>query len=199
MKKPQKSLKKRKSRASRTGRVRRQEGRLKRKLWEDVKKSFQTEDDKLKRIFVSDTKGEEVKMTLPYMEEEEVKMTLPYMEGTMVGEEISLENQGVPTKSGDTTFRGFILNYLVSNGMFDSQAEAVFQECVKGMPEMAGRWNEAIKNYPGTIKSIILFSVNLYASNWIRENKPQAWYRPMFDEEYRKQVCLAPNHFGLKC
>lgn len=51
----------------------------------------------------------------------------------------------------------FVKNYLCARGMFESQADEVF-ELIKNAPEntcLADRWNEPLSNYPERIKAIL--------------------------------------------
>ena len=80
------------------------------------------------------------------------------------------------------TLKESVLEFLVSNGMFPEQAEQVF-DLVKSAPEndaMLARWNDQQDAYPDVIMKMALLSAKEKAVEWIDENLPRAWYRPMF-------------------
>lgn len=73
---------------------------------------------------------------------------------------------------------------LVDRGMFDSQAEQVLAIAIPKMEEvMPGRitWERPSEEYPDQIYTLLWMQVKGIAKEWIAENKPEAWYRPMFD------------------
>lgn len=74
---------------------------------------------------------------------------------------------------------------LIQRGMFESQAESVME---KAIPELNSivkdyniRFDSSSSEYPEVIYSILFMSVKKVALEWIEENVPMAWYKPMFE------------------
>lgn len=80
------------------------------------------------------------------------------------------------------TFKEKVKEHLVASGMFDSQAEAVFQEMKASDNVMLGRWDDDVSEYPGVMLNVILVSVRRYALEWIDKNIPQAWFRGCLED-----------------
>ena len=80
------------------------------------------------------------------------------------------------------TIKEFVISECVSRGMFEDQAEEVFQKLFKVHPEMEGRWDEPIEAYPKTMLASIRVSVVSEGKKWIEKNVPQAFYRKLFDQ-----------------
>jgi len=81
------------------------------------------------------------------------------------------------------TLKQAVIDHLVSNGMFEADAATIFA-AMADSPEnepMLGRWNEDSKNYPPAITGMAIVSAKTHALSWIEVNKPNAWYRPMFE------------------
>lgn len=81
-------------------------------------------------------------------------------------------------------FYDFFINELVQRGMFDNQAKSVMDKVMANNPHMEGRWSEKTTGYPENLTNIIWLSVEQEALEFIKENCPQAWFRPMFDREH---------------
>jgi hypothetical protein len=81
------------------------------------------------------------------------------------------------------TFRQFVLNYLTERGMFPADAEKVFAMCEQseGMEEMRGRWTDNTEECPPSFLAVIALGVNDIATQYIDENMPRVWFRPMFE------------------
>jgi len=81
------------------------------------------------------------------------------------------------------TLKQKCLAYLVSNGMFDNDAEKVFELFIQqdSQESMKSRWNEDAANYPPSILNLSLMSLKRFALEWINENQPLAWYKAMFE------------------
>lgn len=80
------------------------------------------------------------------------------------------------------TIENYLLAMLQERGMFESQAQAVL-DMVKTAPEnqaMQGRWSESTDAYPEIIIKMMWISTKDKALEWIDQNLPRAWYRPMF-------------------
>ena len=65
--------------------------------------------------------------------------------------------------------------------MFDSDAEAIFPLIIED--SVFDRWLEDVNGYPEMIRSVLWLSAKRVALEWITENKPEAFYRPLFEEE----------------
>lgn len=82
------------------------------------------------------------------------------------------------------TFKAKAIQLMVNNGMFESDAAKVFEQ-VEADPAndaMKGRWNDDVNGYPPQMVNILWLSVKRNAAEWIATNQPQAWYRPMFED-----------------
>lgn len=80
------------------------------------------------------------------------------------------------------TTRQRCLAILTNKGMFDREAEAVL---AKAMPkiEVGGyqmTWERPASEYPDALYAVIGMILNNTALEWIDENCPMAWYRPLF-------------------
>lgn len=81
------------------------------------------------------------------------------------------------------TFKQKIVELLIERGLFDDWALEVF-ELVKKAPEneaMLNHWDDDISDYPKIMINIAWISTRRHALTWIDANKPQAWFRSMFD------------------
>ncbi len=80
------------------------------------------------------------------------------------------------------TVQEYMINRLVQNGMFDTQATKVI-EMVKAKNEGFDFWGKEAEGYPDQLLSVVWFTVKRNALEWIDENLPRAWFRPMFVTE----------------
>lgn len=72
---------------------------------------------------------------------------------------------------------------LVENGMFDEWADAVIarlKEDVVGAT-MRGRWGDSVEGYPVQLLTGLWLSTKRIALEWLNENHPQAWFKPVFE------------------
>lgn len=71
---------------------------------------------------------------------------------------------------------------LIDNGMFDSQAKEVMDLAMKNQELSLDKiqWTSDESGYPKTLMSTVWLSISLIALDWIDENLPKAWFRPMF-------------------
>jgi hypothetical protein len=79
------------------------------------------------------------------------------------------------------TIEKYLLEYLIASGMFEIQAKQVIELARAGSPYMTGRWNDIVKGYPDIFMGTMKVVINRYALEWIDNNLPAAWYRPMFE------------------
>jgi len=80
------------------------------------------------------------------------------------------------------TFEETLQGMLEGCGMFDNHAAEVIER-VKADPvnvAMVGRWQDDADGYSDMIFTMMWQSAKEHALAWIDENKPMAWYRPMF-------------------
>ena len=78
------------------------------------------------------------------------------------------------------TFRDILLSYLRDNGLSDNQSSKVFIKVYKTMDDMIGRWDDDVEGYPPIMQNLVLLSTKRVAYEWINENIPMAWFKPMF-------------------
>ena len=84
------------------------------------------------------------------------------------------------------TFQEHIRLQLLANGLFESMVEEVMpiilnHENFKGT--MDTRWNENVDNYPEMMKGLNFMAVKPIVLEWLEENHPEAWFKPMFMNE----------------
>lgn len=90
-------------------------------------------------------------------------------------------------------FYNFFINQLTQRGVFEGQAKLIMDKVIANNPHMDGRWDELTINYPQQLTNIIWISVEQETLEFIKENCPQAWFRPIFDidhplrKEFEKQ------------
>ena len=73
-----------------------------------------------------------------------------------------------------------IKNMLEENGMCGKSADAVMNKAKEAIPDMKNRWGDDINDYPNPLVAVIWVTTKNIALEWIDENLPKAWYRPMF-------------------
>jgi hypothetical protein len=99
-----------------------------------------------------------------------------------------------------------MIELMVANGMFESQAKEVMQGIMKdhdfGGGSMVNRWDDNIDGYSDVMVHVIWTSVKDEALEWIELNAPQAWFKPMFFSIERRNSWLkeqdAPEHLVTK-
>jgi hypothetical protein len=83
------------------------------------------------------------------------------------------------------TVRDKFINMLVNNGMFEEQAKEVMQLAEPKLTELADdyniRFDSPAESYPNAVYNVLFISIKATALQWIDANKPQAWYRLMFE------------------
>jgi hypothetical protein len=74
---------------------------------------------------------------------------------------------------------------LVQNGMFEDQAEKVLEIAIPRIesadPNYRITWNRPADEYPEPVYKSMWLYVRAAAKEWLAENAPEAWFRPMFD------------------
>lgn len=79
-----------------------------------------------------------------------------------------------------TTLESAIKSLLVANGMSEGDANKVFALVHSQITSMEGRWLEPVDSYPESIFNLTWNQSKEIALEWIDQNKPKAFYRPMF-------------------
>ena len=73
---------------------------------------------------------------------------------------------------------------LVAKGMFESQAEQVMEIAKPKLDSILEdynfTWDRPASEYPDVIYNVVYASLKPIALEWIEENAPQAWFKPMF-------------------
>ena len=82
------------------------------------------------------------------------------------------------------TIKNKLIQMLKNNGMFESQAEEVMKIAEPILKKLVENYSlnleEDTKNFPEVITKVLYLSVKPIALIWIEENKPLAWFKPMF-------------------
>lgn len=88
------------------------------------------------------------------------------------------------------TFYNKMLNLLMKNGMFQSQANEVMKMVCSSneFAEMATRWTDRASDYPENLQHLIWSMIRRVALTYIERECPLAWFRPMFlpTDEFEK-------------
>ena len=79
------------------------------------------------------------------------------------------------------SIRGQLEKQLFGLGMFEEQARQVLDNMVANMPEMAERWNDTWLHYPLQMQPVLWITTKSYALEWVNENLPNAWYKPLLE------------------
>lgn len=78
-----------------------------------------------------------------------------------------------------------LVNMLTERGMSESQAAEVMKDFIPAMNKESGEyritWERPEHEYPDIMYSLWFQQLKVYALNWLNENKPQAWFKPMFE------------------
>ena len=71
---------------------------------------------------------------------------------------------------------------LDDRGLFPKQTEAILKNYVDGPlgAEMRSRLNDSVEDYPPVLLTVCWMGLQKTALDWIDENCPQHWARPMF-------------------
>lgn len=73
---------------------------------------------------------------------------------------------------------------LVSNGMFEKQADEVMKLAIPELQNLVEGYSLSLdrpaSEYSKIMTDILYASVKPIALGWIEENTPQAWFKPVF-------------------
>lgn len=77
---------------------------------------------------------------------------------------------------------------LIANGLFPLEAEEVIKRYVASAEAkpMAGRMNDDESEYPPQVVIAVWIGAQRHALEWIDENVPKHWARPLFTGELDK-------------
>ena len=81
------------------------------------------------------------------------------------------------------TIREKLKSMMFENGMFPEQAEAVLMgmEADESHDALTEVFGKEIEGYPVQFLAVAWLTTRHAALDWIDENIPLAWYRPMFE------------------
>ena len=79
-------------------------------------------------------------------------------------------------------FLTLMRNFLIENGMFESQADEVIDIATShsALESMSSRFLDDVSGYPEVMSTLCLVSIKAVALVYIDEKCPAAWFRPMF-------------------
>lgn len=83
--------------------------------------------------------------------------------------------------TANQTIRQVITAQLIGMGMFDNQANEVVALAEEKVESMQGRWDSQASDYPPAVVKITFMHVKKVALEWINNNAPQAWFKPLFE------------------
>ena len=76
---------------------------------------------------------------------------------------------------------------LIENGMSNNQAKEVMVKAMVNLNTMFTdyniSWNRSADEYPSVVHNVIFNGIKKIALDWIEENKPMAWFKPMFENK----------------
>lgn len=76
---------------------------------------------------------------------------------------------------------------LVNNGLFPDDAKSIMEvampEIDKQVENYKFTWDRPASEYPDVIYNVVFLSIKPIALKWIEENRPMAWFRPMFEAQ----------------
>lgn len=86
---------------------------------------------------------------------------------------------------------------LVAHGMSDNQAEAVMIIAIPLLQQSAKEIGHSItldapaEDYPEIMYHLWFKQIKPVALQWIEENKPHAWFKPMFEDQNPNKPLVA--------
>jgi hypothetical protein len=83
------------------------------------------------------------------------------------------------------TFKEKMLGLLKQHGLSDGEAETVLAlaQADPANAAMKGRWEDNVEGYPAEMFTLLWLTVKHTARDYLAEYNPEAWYRPLFEEE----------------
>lgn len=84
------------------------------------------------------------------------------------------------------TIKGKLRDMLVQKGMSNEQAVLVMNIALPQLQDLVKsynvNWNDTHEAFPTEVYIAWMACINPIALKWIIKNKPEAWFRPMFEE-----------------
>lgn len=78
------------------------------------------------------------------------------------------------------TFDQAISSRLEESGIWPQDVQSILELAKKGMPTMDDVWSRSTIGYNPVVLNVAWIAVKSIALEWIEENQPNAWYKPMF-------------------
>tara|TARA_R110000822_G_scaffold211230_5_gene346842 strand:- start:752 stop:1015 length:264 start_codon:yes stop_codon:yes gene_type:complete len=76
-----------------------------------------------------------------------------------------------------------LLSYLQKNGMSEDQSKLVILDCKEEMKHTFNNWDSLMDVYSTQLQHLLICSIKPIALNWLNNNKPKAWFKPMFESK----------------
>ncbi len=98
--------------------------------------------------------------------------------------------QGARIVDPPVTIRDYLRKEIYDRGIFENQVDAIMAMIV---PEGATAplhdiLEKSIKGYPDMVLMMSWITVKKIAADWLRDNTPQHWARPMFDDKLADEL-----------
>jgi hypothetical protein len=81
---------------------------------------------------------------------------------------------------------------LIANGLFESQANEIIKLAIPEIDKLNNgyqiTWDRPASEYPGVLYPLLFISIKPIALQWIEDNCPQAWFKPMFQSKENLEV-----------
>lgn len=85
----------------------------------------------------------------------------------------------------EETVRQKLEKMLIANGMFESQAKEVIEIAIPSLNDLVDDYkitfDSPSSDYPNRLYNTLYLIIKPIALEWIEENKPMAWFKPMFE------------------
>lgn len=82
------------------------------------------------------------------------------------------------------TFREKLMKLLEEHGMFPQDSKSIIEVYENGETGkiMKSRLDDDMQGYPDTVLTVTWLGVKTVGRQWLADNHPHHWARPMFDE-----------------
>ena len=81
------------------------------------------------------------------------------------------------------TFETMCNDFCQSNGMSDTEANQVVEKLKNSdliTDSMRQSFNSPVEDYPPSVQALVMMALKPVATEWIEENIPRAWFKPLF-------------------
>jgi hypothetical protein len=79
------------------------------------------------------------------------------------------------------TLRDKLFNKVYNMGVGANEANEMLDYATQQVDQVTPvKWKDEATSYPPTLPGVLWLSMRPHLLEWIKVNKPQAWYRPMF-------------------